>query len=231
MTYEKHKDSIELIGYNGGGKVTYSIPGFNEAMEISIRRDPSDSRTSRLEGRDFKWQLEIEFPRYGRLHNEASNLEVAEHIRKALDEAIPQMKNFEKQFSEMEKHFQRGENDRRIKRQEAEKAAAAKLAADRPVGEKLAKAICENMIKQARETKEDSKEITFKTRGERKELRMRCVYTHSGLTLFNLGYYRISRKDAMRQLANGWLDSVDTGDIKDAIPDARLANFMLGAKA
>lgn len=231
MTYEKYKDSIELIGYNGGGKVTYSIPGFNEAMEISIRRDPSDSRTSRLEGRDFKWQLEIEFPRYGRLHNEASNLEVAEHIRKALDEAIPQMKNFEKQFSEMEKHFQRGENDRRIKRQEAEKAAAAKLAADRPVGEKLAKAICENMIKQARETKEDSKEITFKTRGERKESRMRCVYTHSGLTLFNLGYYRISRKDALAELANGWLDSVDTGDIKDAIPDARLASFMLGAKA
>lgn len=220
MIYEKYKDSIELIGYNGGGKVTYSIPGFNEAMEISVRRDPSD-----------KWQLDIEFPRYGRLHDEASNLEVAEHIKKALDEAIPQMKNFEKQFSEMEKHFQRGENDRRIKKQEAEKAAAAKLAADRPVGEKLAKAICENMIKQARETKEDSKEITFKTRGERKELRMRCVYTHSGLTLFNLGYYRISRKDAMRQLANGWLDSVDTGDIKDAIPDARLANFMLGAKA
>lgn len=231
MTYEKHKDTIELIGYNGSGKVAYSIPGFNETMDISIRRDPSDSRTSRLEGRKFKWELDIEFPRYGREPKEASNLEVAEHIRKALDEAIPQMKNFEKQFSELEKHFQRGENDRRIKRQEAEKAAAAKMAADRPVGEKLAKAICENMIKQARETKEDSKEITFKTRGERKESRMRCVYTHSGLTLFNLGYYRISRKDAMRQLANGWLDSVDTGDIKDAIPDARLASFMLGAKA
>jgi hypothetical protein len=51
------------------------------------------------------------------------------------------------------------------------------------------------------------------------------------LTLFNLGWNRVSRKDAVRKLADAWLNSVDTGDIKDQIPDARLAGFMLGGSA
>ena len=60
---------------------------------------------------------------------------------------------------------------------------------------------------------------------------MRCVYTYTGLTLFNMGWNRVSRKDAVRKLADAWLNSVDTGDIKDNIPDARLAGFMMGGSA
>jgi len=59
---------------------------------------------------------------------------------------------------------------------------------------------------------------------------MRCIYTFSGLTLFNIGYGRVARKDAVQKLADAWLASVDTGDIKDSIPDARLAGFMMGGK-
>jgi hypothetical protein len=57
------------------------------------------------------------------------------------------------------------------------------------------------------------------------------MYTWSKLTLFNVGWNRISRKDAIRMLADAWLNSVDTGDIKDNIPDARLAKFMMGGVA
>jgi hypothetical protein len=60
---------------------------------------------------------------------------------------------------------------------------------------------------------------------------MRCVYTFSGLTLFNLGWNRISRKAAEAYLADAWINSVDTGDIKDDIPDARMAAFMMGGVA
>jgi hypothetical protein len=91
--------------------------------------------------------------------------------------------------------------------------------------------ICDNMVAQARKTEQDSKEITFQTRGDHREVKMRCVYTHTGLTLFNMGWNRVSRKDAVRKLADAWLNSVDTGDIKDNIPDARLAGFMMGGSA
>jgi hypothetical protein len=146
-------------------------------------------------------------------------------------EAIVEMTELETMIPEMERNFQIGEKQRKAKKEAEAAARQAKIDADKAVGEKLAKMICDNMVKQARDTKQDSKEITFQTRGEHRDIQMRCIYTDTGLTLFNSGYYRISRKDAVRQLADAWLNSVDTGDIKDDIPDARLAGFMMGGKA
>ena len=100
--------------------------------------------------------------------------------------------------------------------------------ADKPVGKKLAKAICDQMVKQARDTKEDSQAITFQTRGKRRSKKMRVIYTWSGLTLFNCEYNRISRKYAVDMLSDAWIDSVDTGDVADSIPNAKMAGFMMG---
>jgi hypothetical protein len=218
------KDTIEQMGYNGSGKIRYLIPGYNnETLDIMVDRERSyNSKTA-------EWKIDLDYPRYGRERDRyPSNILVAEHIRDTLDVAIPEMKRIEKLTDELEKHYQRGETERRIKKEEEERKRQEAIAKDKPVGDKLAKAICDNMVKQARATESDSKEISFKTRGEHKEQKMRCVYTYSGLTLFNLGYYRVSRKDAYRVLADAWLDSVDTGDIKDQIPDARMAAFMMG---
>jgi pyruvate formate-lyase activating enzyme-like uncharacterized protein len=224
------KDSIQVIGHNGEGRIKYNITGFNnEYLEVVVRR--KEGYYSTADGK-IEWEIDIDIPRYGRDKDaEPSNIEVFKNIRACMAEAIVEMTELETMIPEMERNFQIGEKQRKAKREAEEAARQAKIDADKAVGVKLAKTICDNMVKQARDTKQDSKEITFKTRGEHRDIQMRCIYTDTGLTLFNSGYYRISRKDAVKQLADAWLNSVDTGDIKDDIPDARLANFMLGGSA
>jgi len=224
------KDSIQVIGHNGEGRIKYNITGFNnEYLEVVVRR--KEGYYSTADGK-IEWEIDIDIPRYGRDRDaEPSNIEVFKNIRACMAEAIVEMTELETMIPEMERNFQIGEKQRKAKREAEEAARQAKIDADKAVGVKLAKTICDNMVKQARDTKQDSKEITFKTRGEHRDIQMRCIYTDTGLTLFNSGYYRISRKDAVKQLADAWLNSVDTGDIKDDIPDARLANFMLGGSA
>ena len=222
------KDSIQVMGHNGEGRIKYNITGFkNEYLEVIVRRQKGWRTDGKVE-----WEIDIDIPRYGRDTDvEPSNIEVFKNIRAAMGEAIVEMTELETMIPELERNFQIGEKQR-IAKEEAEAAERqAKIDADKPVGEKLAKMICDNMVKQARDTKQDSKEITFQTRGDHNDVQMRCIYTDTGLTLFNSGYYRISRKDAVRKLADAWLNSVDTGDIKDDIPDARLAGFMMGGSA
>ena len=221
-----HRDPVTLIGYNGEGVIKYNITGYKrEFLEVKVRRNRSYNDDS------WSWEIELDVPRYGRdTEVEPCNIKVAKYMRSAMAEAIIEMEALQKQIPLMEKEFARGQAERKA---EADRKAAerqAKIDADKPVGVKLAKTICDQMVKEARTTENDSKEIVFKTRGDHRELRMRCVWTFTGLTLFNLNYGRISRKDAVMQLADAWLASVDTGDVKDSIPDARLAGFMMGGK-
>ena len=222
------KDSIQVMGHNGEGRIKYNITGFkNEYLEVVVRRQNSWRTDNKAE-----WEIDIDIPRYGRdTDAEPSNIEVFKNIRAAMGEAIVEMTELETMIPELERNFQIGEKQRKAKEEAEAAERQAKIDADKAVGVKLAKMICDNMVKQARDTKQDSKEITFQTRGEHRNIEMRCIYTDTGLTLFNSGYYRISRKDAVKQLADAWLNSVDTGDIKDDIPDARLAGFMMGGSA
>ena len=222
------KDSIQVMGHNGEGRIKYNITGFkNEYLEVVVRRQNSWRTDNKAE-----WEIDIDIPRYGRDTDvEPSNIEVFKNIRACMAEAIVEMTELETMIPELERNFQIGEKQRKAKQEAEEAERQAKIDADKAVGVKLAKMICDNMVKQARDTKQDSKEITFQTRGEHRNIEMRCIYTDTGLTLFNSGYYRISRKDAVKQLADAWLNSVDTGDIKDDIPDARLAGFMMGGSA
>ena len=223
----KEEDTFQEIGFKGEGKVTWDIPGWDrEFLELKAKRDQSWSTN------EVQWKFEIEVPRWGRSRDKVkSDYEAHKKVFEAYAQAMDRMKDWEGRQDELEAEFQKGEAIRKAKRERKEAERQAKIDADKAVGVKLAKMICDNMVKQARDTKEDSKEITFQTRGDRTEHKMRCVFTHTGLTLFNSGYYRISRKDAVRKLADAWINSVDTGDIKDDIPDARMAAFMLGGSA
>ena len=230
MTIEysiKNRPTIEQIGYAGEGKIQYNVTGYDrEYLEVIVRRK-DDWRSNKP-----YWHIDLDVPRYGRNEEqEKSNIKVAKYMRAAMAEAILEMEAIEKQIPLLERHFQRGEVEREQKRLAEEAERQRKIDADKPVGTKLAKAICDSMVAQARKTEQDSKEITFQTRGDHREVKMRCVYTYTGLTLFNCGWNRVSRKDAVRKLADAWLNSVDTGDIKDDIPDARLAGFMMGGSA
>ena len=223
-----HKDPVEVIGYNGEGRIKYNITGFNrEYLEVKVER------STRWNDNKVQWKIDMDIPRYGRdTEQEPSNSKVAKYIRAAMAEAILEMEALEKQTKILEANFQRGEVEREEKRQREAAERQAKIDADKPVGEKLAKTICEAMVKQARASEtQESKEIVFQSRGDHKEHKMRCMFTYSKLTLFNIGWNRVSKKDAIRHLAGAWLNSVDTGDVKDNIPDARLAKFMMGGVA
>jgi len=223
-----HRDPVTLIGYNGEGSVKYNVTGYKrEFLEVKVRRETS----WRDDDPKFEWKIDLETPRWGRdTEIEPCNIKVAKYMRAAMADAILEMESIQKQIPLMEKEFERGTREREAKRQAEIAEKQRKIDADKPVGHKLAKTICDEMVRQARDTKEDSQEIVFKTRGEHRELKMRCIYTYTGLTLFNIGYGRVARRDAVAKLADAWLNSVDTGDIKDSIPDARLAGFMMGGK-
>lgn len=224
----KEEDTFQEIGFKGDGKVTWDIPGWDrEFLELKVKRDQSWS-TDKVE-----WKFDIEFPRWGRSRDKVkSDYEAHKKAFEAYAEAMDRMKDWEGRQDELEAEFQKGEAIRKAEKERKEAERLAAIEADKPVGTKLAKTICEAMVKQARASEtQESKEIVFKTRGEHKEHKMRCIFTYSKLTLFNIGWNRVSRKDAINYLADAWLNSVDTGDIKDNIPDARLAKFMMGGVA
>jgi hypothetical protein len=222
------EDTFQQIGFKGEGRVTWDIPGWDrESLDLKVSRDQSWSTD------EVHWKFDIEVPRWGRSRDKVkSDYQAHKKILEAYAEAMDRMKDWEGRQDELEAEFQKGEAIRKAEKERKEAERLAAIEADKPVGMKLAKTICEAMIKQARASdSQESKEIVFQTRGEHKEHKMRCMYTWSKLTLFNVGWNRISRKDAIRMLADAWLNSVDTGDIKDNIPDARLAKFMMGGVA
>ena len=222
------EDTFQEIGFKGEGKVTWDIPGWDrEHLELKVSRDQSWSTN------EVQWKFDIEVPRWGRSRDKVkSDYEAHKKILEAYGQAMDRMKDWEGRQDELEAEFQKGEAIRKAERERKEAERQAAIEADKPVGMKLAKTICEAMVKQARASdNQESKEIVFKTRGEHKEHKMRCMFTYSKLTLFNIGWNRVSKKDAIRYLADAWLNSVDTGDVKDNIPDARLAKFMMGGVA
>ena len=218
-----HEDTFQQIGWKGEGHIKWEAKGYrNETIDLHIKRN------DRWSDGKHEWRFDIEIPRWGREYEKMSGYEVHSHNYEVYGLALAKLKDYESRVDELEAEFQKGEAARKAEEERKRAEEQAKKDADKPVGIKLAKMICDNMVKQARDTQQDSKEIQFKSRGKRHEHKMRCVYTFSGLTLFNLGWNRISRKAAEAYLADAWINSVDTGDIKDDIPDARMAAFMMG---
>jgi len=225
----KQEDTFQQIGWNGDGYIKWEAKGYrNETIDLHIQRKQGYYSTA--DGK-VEWRFDIEIPRWGREYGGMKDSDVHSYSHKIYGEALAKLKDFESRVDELEAEFQKGEAIRKAEKERKEAERLAAIEADKPVGVKLAKMICDNMVKQARATEQDSKEIVFQTRGDHNEHKMRCVYTHTGLTLFNIGWNRVSRKDAVRALADAWINSVDTGDIKDDIPDARLAGFMMGGSA
>ena len=221
------EDTFQEIGFKGEGYIKWDIPGWDrESLDLKVKRD------KRWSSNEIEWTFDIEVPRWGRQRdNVKSDYEALKDVHEAYGDALSRIKDMESRKDELEAEFQKGEAIRKAEEDRKAAERQAKIDADKPVGDKLAKTICDHMVKQARETMQDSKEIVFKSRGDRHEHKMRCVYTNTGLTLFNIGWNRVARKDAVRKLADAWINSVDTGDIKDDIPDARMAAFMMGGVA
>jgi hypothetical protein len=159
---------------------------------------------------------------------EPNDINAMENTVAALQDAITLGREIEKDIPRLEARFQAAEA---VRKAEADRIAAEKKAkydADPAVGMKLAKHIIKQMAYEIK-AKDGGHwdEITIKlaTRGERKDEDLKVRYSRYGKTLFNLGWYRVSKDRALAMLADSAIDSLKVDGIN--IVDPKLAKFMM----
>ena len=227
MTIEKFKiaqeDSLEMIGFNGQGEIKYNVVGWRsgEYVQVKVRweRDWNEDKHT--------WKITLNTPSYGRDSDACDEITAYENIAACLPVAVEAARHIQANTAILDKHKAKGDAHREEERRKEEAKRKALYDADKPVGMKLAKHIMDQMVKEARSKKGDSQTITFFTRGKRQECKVRCEYTWTQLTLFNVGYARRSRKDVLAMLADAHIDTLSTGSISTRVVDPKIAKFLL----
>lgn len=227
MNYTRLEYDLDQIASKGSGNIAYRVVGYRDrdVVELQIRRARYDKEyNGRL------WNLNATFSSYVSRDSEqeSNDLTAMENCIAALQDACLLGREIEKQTERMEALFQAAEA---VRKAEAERIAAEKKAAydaDPAVGEKLAKHIIKQMayeIKAKDGSSWDEISIQLASRGERKAQQLNVRFARAGLTLFTLGYYRISKAKALAMLADSAIDGLKVDGIN--IVDPKLAKFMM----
>ena len=222
MNYTRLEYNLDEIADKGRGSIKYRVFGYrgSEAVELEInRRD----RNNQL------WTITPNRSGYvSRDDEEPNDITAMENTVAALKDAIALGREIEKDIPRLEARFQTADAIRKAETLRIAEEARVKRDADSPVGMKLAKHIIQQMAYEIKA--KDSghwDEITIKlaTRGERKEEDLKVRYSSYGKTLFNLGWYRISKDRALSMLADSAIDSLKVEGIN--VVDPKLAKFMM----
>ena len=222
MQYTRLEYNLDEIADKGRGSIKYRVFGYrgSDVVELEInRRDRNDQL----------WTITPNRPGYvSRDDEEPNDITAMENTVAALQDAIALGREIEQDLPRLEARFQTAEA---VRKAEALRIAAEKKAkydADPAVGIKLAKHIIKQMAYEIK-AKDGGHwdEITIKlaTRGERKEEDLKVRYSSYGKTLFNLGWYRISKDRALSMLADSAIDSLKVEGIN--VVDPKLAKFMM----
>ena len=222
MNYTRLEYNLDEIADKGRGSIKYRVFGYrgSEAVELEInRRD----RNNQL------WTITPNRSGYvSRDDEEPNDITAMENTVAALKDAIALGREIEKDIPRLEARFQTAEAVRKAETLRIAEEARVKRDADSPVGMKLAKHIIQQMAYEIK-AKDGGHwdEITIKlaTRGERKEEDLKVRYSRYGKTLFNLGWYRISKDRALSMLADSAIDSLKVEGIN--VVDPKLAKFMM----
>ena len=222
MNYTRLEYNLDEIADKGRGSIKYRVFGYrgSEAVELEInRRD----RNNQL------WTITPNRSGYvSRDDEEPNDITAMENTVAALKDAIALGREIEKDISRLEARFQTADAIRKAEALRIAEEARVKRDADSPVGMKLAKHIIQQMAYEIK-AKDGGHwdEITIKlaTRGERKEEDLKVRYSRYGKTLFNLGWYRISKDRALSMLADSAIDSLKVEGIN--VVDPKLAKFMM----
>jgi hypothetical protein len=214
---------LDEIARKGTGRIGYKVTGYRDRDVVELKVDRND-RYSQL------WTITPEKSNYvSREHEQEPNeITAMENTVAALQDAIKLGREFEQKLDYIEGQFQIADAVRKI---EAERKRAEELAAynaDAPVGMKLAKHIIKQMafeIKAKNGGSYDEITIQLSSRGKRKQEDLNVRFARSGLTLFSLGYYRISKDSALDRLADSAIDGLKVDGIN--IVDPKLAKFMM----
>ena len=222
MNYTRLEYNLDEIADKGRGSIKYRVFGYrgSEAVELEInRRD----RNNQL------WTITPNRSGYvSRDDEEPNDITAMENTVAALKDAIALGREIEQDLPRLEARFQTADAVRKAEALRLAEEARVKRDADSPVGMKLAKHIIQQMAYEIK-AKDGGHwdEITIKlaTRGERKEEDLKVRYSSYGKTLFNLGWYRISKDRALSMLADSAIDSLKVEGIN--VVDPKLAKFMM----
>jgi hypothetical protein len=223
MQYTRLEYNLDEIADKGRGSIKYRVFGYRDAdvVELEItRRDRASQLWTITPNRSGYISREYD--------QEPNDINAMENTVAALQDAITLGREIEKDIPRLEARFQAAEA---VRKAEADRIAAEKKAkydADPAVGMKLAKHIIKQMAYEIK-AKDGGHwdEITIKlaTRGERKDEDLKVRYSRYGKTLFNLGWYRVSKDRALAVLADSAIDSLKVDGIN--IVDPKLAKFMM----
>ena len=223
MQYTRLEYNLDEIANKGRGSIKYRVFGYRDAdvVELEItRRDRASQLWTITPNRSGYISREYD--------QEPNDINAMENTVAALQDAITLGREIEKDIPRLEARFQAAEA---VRKAEADRIAAEKKAkydADPAVGMKLAKHIIKQMAYEIK-AKDGGHwdEITIKlaTRGERKDEDLKVRYSRYGKTLFNLGWYRISKDRALAMLADSAIDSLKVEGIN--VVDPKLAKFMM----
>ena len=223
MQYTRLEYNLDEIADKGRGSIKYRVFGYRDAdvVELEItRRDRASQLWTITPNRSGYISREYD--------QEPNDINAMENTVAALQDAITLGREIEKDIPRLEARFQAAEA---VRKAEAERIAAEKKAkydADPAVGMKLAKHIIKQMafeIKAKDGGHWDEITIKLATRGERKDEDLKVRYSRYGKTLFNLGWYRVSKDRALAMLADSAIDALKVDGIN--IVDPKLAKFMM----
>lgn len=223
MQYTRLEYNLDEIADKGRGSIKYRVFGYRDADVVALEITRRD-RTNQL------WTITPDRSGYvsREYDQEPNDLNAMENTVAALQDAIALGREIEQDIPRLEARWQAAEA---VRKAEAERIAAEKKAkydADPAVGMKLAKHIIKQMafeIKAKDSGHWDEITIKLATRGERKDEDLKVRYSRYGKTLFNLGWYRISKDRALAMLADSAIDGLKVDGIN--IVDPKLAKFMM----
>ena len=222
MNYTRLEYNLDEIADKGRGSIKYHVFGYrgSEVVELEInRRDRNNQLWTIIPNRSGYVSRDDEEP---------NDITAMENTVAALQDAIALGREIEQDIPRLEARFQTADAVRKAEALRLAEEARVKRDADTPVGMKLAKHIIQQMAYEIK-AKDGGHwdEITIKlaTRGERKEEDLKVRYSRYGKTLFNLGWYRISKDRALAMLADSAIDALKVEGIN--VVDPKLAKFMM----
>jgi hypothetical protein len=226
-----NEPTIRDIGWEGNGKITYSILGLKRwndlaIVELSISRD-YDKNYNSGETKIF-WKYDVSNSSYSLEADEGyTYAEGMANYAEALADASAKIKKFITIEDELEKIFQEGEAHREAEAAKKRAEALAKKEADKPVGKKLARKLIETMKAEVKKLgRYDTQHIMAYERGTRREIPIKVEFSRSGMGLFSLNWNRISKDTAIAMLADSHLNSLNVSGCP-ALPDPNVAAFLL----
>lgn len=210
--------TLRDIAFEGKGTINIMIDGLDRwndsaSVDISIKRTHTDG-----------WSYLIDSPSYS---VKVKKPEAWSNFAEALRQAGDKIEQYVALEDKMDIIFQEGETFRIEEGKRLAEEAEAKKNADGEVGKKLANRVINEMRRIAKSelTRWETANIKVVARGTRKESEIKVTHSYRGLTLFSLGYHRISRVDAVQMVADSFIDGLEVHGI--GMPDPKVVNFLL----